>query len=180
MKQRKIARRYARALAELCEDSDNRAVIAKQLDGFVQTWRESEELRESLRNPVVQHPDKRRVLEDLFSRYLFAPTTRHFLLVLLDQDRLDLIETVVEEFQRELDERANRIRAEVVSAVPLERSNLTRIQAALQRLTGRTVVVNARVDEGLLGGIRVELGHTVVDASVRTRLEDLRHKLLAA
>ncbi|MGM0576576.1 MAG: ATP synthase F1 subunit delta [Myxococcota bacterium] len=175
----KIARRYAKALADLCAETRNHAVIGKQLETFAQTWSSSEELQDLLGNPVVSTEDKKQVLLKLFAKFLFAPTTRNFLLVLLEHDRLDEIVSISDAFREHMDTMSNRMRTTVVSASPLERADLTRIQAALQRLTGKTVLLEAKVDPELLGGVQVRIGTLVLDGTVRSQLDTMRERLLA-
>jgi len=174
-----IARRYAKALVELCTETKNHAVIGKQLESFAQTWASSEDLQALMKNPVVTLADKHEVLTRIFSRFLFAPTTRNFLLVLLENGRVADVEEITRAFATQMDELSNRTRATVTSAVPLERSDLARIQTALQRLTGKTVVLDARVDPSLIGGVVTEIGNIVLDGSVKTQLQSLREHLLA-
>jgi F-type H+-transporting ATPase subunit delta len=175
----KIARRYARALSDVCAESKNHAVIGKQLETFVETWTSSAELQDVLRSPVVPLSDKREILTRLFAKFLFAPTTRNFLLVLLEGGRIGEVEAVAEAFRELMDEASARSRAVVVTPAPLERADLQRIQAALQRLTGRTVLLEARMDPTLIGGARVQLGHLEMDGTIRTHLDTLRGRLIA-
>ena len=98
MSSTKIARRYARALAETCDDSANHAVIQKQLADFASLWNASAELRSLIKNPVVEVEKKREVLEAVNTKAMVAPTTRRFLGVLLERGRLDSIADISEAF----------------------------------------------------------------------------------
>jgi F-type H+-transporting ATPase subunit delta len=177
--QTKIARRYAKALADICAETRNHAVIGKQLETFAATYASSAELQSVLGNPVVGVQAKRQILLKLFAKFLFAPTTRNFLLVLLENGRIGAIETIAAAFREHMDAISNRMRAAVVSSTPLERADLSRIQAALQRLTGKTVLLEARVDSELIGGVQVHIGNLVLDGSVATHLDNLRERLQA-
>lgn len=179
MKESPIARRYAKALVELCAEAKNHAVIGKQIESFAETWRSSEELQGVMKSPVVSLEDKREILNKLFARNLFAPTTRNFLFVLLDADRIAHVEEISRAFAHYMDAVALRVRATVTSAVPMERSDLVRIQAALQRLTGKTVVLDAKVDPSLIGGVVTEIDNVVLDGSLKTQLRSLSERLLA-
>jgi F-type H+-transporting ATPase subunit delta len=174
----KIARRYAKALAEACAETKNHAVIGKQLETFAETWTASPELQNVLKSPVVSLGDKREILVKLFAKYLFAPTTRNFVLVLLEHKRIDEIVAVSAAFQEIMDGLSGRVRATVISAAPLERTELTRIQAALKNITEKTVMLEARVDPNLLGGVQVRMGNLVVDATARMHLDSLRERLV--
>lgn len=180
MSESKIARRYARALVDLCMESKNHAVIGRQLETFAQTYASSPELQQALKSPVVSLDDKRQILLKLFAKFLFAPTTRNFLLVLTDAGRIGAVEKIAETFAALMDELNGRLRAVVISPVPIERGDLVRVQAALQRLTGHTVLVEARITPELIGGVVIRIGNTVLDGSVRAHLDRLREHLTQA
>jgi F-type H+-transporting ATPase subunit delta len=69
------------------------------------------------------------------------------------------------------------VRATVASAVPLDKGVVGRIQAALQRLTGKQVTLEARVDPALIGGVVTTVGNIVLDGSIRTQLASLSDRL---
>jgi F-type H+-transporting ATPase subunit delta len=177
MSQSPIARRYAKALFELCAEAKNHPVIGKQLETFAQMWQGAGELQAVLKGNQATLADKKEILNKIFQRHLFAPTTRNFLFVLLEQQRLDHIAEMVVAFNELLDELAGRVRATVTSAVPLERNDIGRIQNALQRLTGKHVTLEARVDPSLIGGVITTVGNVVLDGSIRTQLASMRDRL---
>ncbi len=178
MSSTKIARRYARALAEICEESANHGVIQKQLADFTDLWHQSAELRALIKNPVIDATKKREVLDAVTAKAMVAPTTRRFLGVLLERGRLDAIAAISEAFTLLIDEQDKRLRAEVRSAVPIEAADLTRIQASLERITGRTVSLDTQVAPELLGGVQVQIGNQVLDASIRSQLDSIKDRLL--
>jgi F-type H+-transporting ATPase subunit delta len=172
-----IARRYAKALIELCNESKNHTVIGKQLETFADTWKSSPELQTILQGSVASIADKKEILGKIFARYLFAPTTRNFLFVLLEGGRLADIGEMVEAFNALLDEQQLRVRASVTSAVPLEKADIQRIQNALQRLTGKAVVLEARVDPTIIAGVVTTVGNHVLDGSLKSQLARLGERL---
>jgi F-type H+-transporting ATPase subunit delta len=179
MSQSPLARRYAKALIDLCAESKNHAVIGKQLETFVDTWHNSAELQAVLRGASATLADKKEILSKIFARFLFAPTTRNFLFVLLESQRFDHLGEIVSAFNDMVDEATGRVRATVTSAVPLDKPELARIQTALGRLTKKQVTLDARVDPSLIGGVVTTVGNIVLDGSVKTQLESLRDRLSA-
>ena len=178
MSSTRIARRYARALAELCQDEGNHAVIAKQLQGFAQAYEDHVEFREAMRSPVFAMADKKEILSQVVTRSMLADTTRRFLFTMLDMRRLDQIQNVSAAFDEILDDVDGRLRAVVTSAIPIEAGDLTRIQTSLERLTSKKITVTSAVDETLLGGARVQIGNIVLDGSVQSQLNRMRDQLL--
>lgn len=177
MSQSPLARRYAKALIELCAETKNHAVIGKQLETFLETWNGSAELQTVLKGAQATLADKKEILSKIFARFLFAPTTRNFLFVVLEAQRLDHLPEIVLAFNEMVDEATGRVRATVTSAVPLDKPELARIQTALARLTKKQITLDARVDPALIGGVITTVGNVVLDGSVKTQLESLRDRL---
>lgn len=175
----KAARRYAQALFEVTQADKSQAVVARQLGAFADLWSRSDELRAVIRNPVVTTDEKRKLLDRLAGKLLLAPTARRFLSVLLDAGRLGEVAAIHAEFSAFADAAAGRLRATVVSAVPLGKAALGEIQSALERLSGKTVEVQATVDASILGGVVTRLGSVLLDGSVRTDLDLMREALVA-
>lgn len=129
-----------------------------------------------LANPQVNPNDKRRVLETgLKGRAM--PSVAVFTDLLLRKKRLRYVDAITKEFQ-ELVERAQGLqRAQVVSAVALERGEVARLHAELERTTGKKIVLTETLDASLVGGAYVRIGDRIIDRSVRTLLETISHQL---
>ena len=178
MSNSKIARRYARALADLCQEEGNHAALAKQLSEFAAFFESSEELQQAMRSPVIPQEDKGAILDAVATKAMLADSSRQFLSTLLNAGRIMDLSDVAAAFAGLLDEVEGRLQADVTSAIALEDGDLTRIQTSLERLTGKKVQVSGSVDASLIGGMKIQMGNTVMDASVRTRLERMRDQLL--
>ena len=102
---------------------------------------------------------------------------RPILYVLLRNNRIRYFPAILGEFRKTIDARLGLVRARVTSAAPLGEPELKRMEAGLSRFTGARVQVEPRTDPGLLGGCVVEIGSTVYDGSIRTRLEEMKRRL---
>ncbi len=178
MRESKIARRYARALSELCEPSHDHVQVSEQLRGFASIYASCDELRSTLKNPTIDIEQKRSILTAVLGKSDMDGMTRNFILVLLDRGRIESLEDVAQAFQTIVDVAAKRLRATVSSSVPMGASDLDRVRAALGRITGQTVTLDARVDAELIGGAQVQIGNLVLDSSIRSHLEKLRDRLV--
>jgi F-type H+-transporting ATPase subunit delta len=174
----KIARRYARALAELCDETGNHEVIGNQLNAFVKACEESADLAGVLVNPTVDNDAKQGIIQAVAQKGMFAPTTKNFFLVLLEHGRIGAVGEIAAAFQDLLDARAERLRAVVSTSIPLERADLDRIKKALERLTKQSVELDAKVEPGLIAGATVQIGNVVLDSSIRNQLEQLKDQLI--
>jgi F-type H+-transporting ATPase subunit delta len=177
--ERRIARVYAEALLSVADQRGQAEDIGRELQSLVtQVYAKSPEIEATLASPAVRRSAKAPVLERAFKNNV-SDLLFNFLMVLNGKDRLTLVRHVAAAYRNILDERAKRIRVTVRSAVPLTAAQTEQLKTAIGQATGLEPVVQAKVDESLLGGMIVQVGDQVFDSSVRYRIEAIRNQLLA-
>jgi len=175
-----VAYRYARALVDvvLAPTSPLKPDDAvTQLRLIEETLASSEELRTALLTPAIQTSRKHAVVARLLEKLGGAPLIRNFVYVIIDRRRIAIFSEVREAFEHVLDERRGIVRAEIVSAAPLEPQRSAGLETELSRLTGKRMRLRFNVDAELLGGVLARIGSTVYDGSVRGQLVQLRRRL---
>ncbi len=169
-----VSRRYAKALLEIAQESHAVDRFGNDLEKF---WRvaslEGNLLGNALSNPVFTLPERKLVLERVLPGLGLDSTVANFLRLLLDKRRMDGLEGIVREYRAFADTEANRVRATVSTATSLDPAGRERVQRALEIATGKSVVLDAKVDSTLIGGMVAQVGSRVYDASIRSRLERL-------
>jgi F-type H+-transporting ATPase subunit delta len=173
-----VARRYARALFGIGVDAGKFEALGEELGELATLWNESDELRQTLENPVFKPAEKRAVLERILPQVAPTPEVQRFVLLLLDRRRIVLLPAIARAYRDLTDAQLGRVRAEVTSAQELAPATLDRVRRSLEQRTGRKVIVKSMVDPELIGGVVARVGDLVLDGSVRTQLADLRNRLL--
>jgi F-type H+-transporting ATPase subunit delta len=167
-----LARRYAKAILSLGD-----AKIAGDLRSLAKAMHDSNELRSSLTNPAIRRGDRRKVIDELLRLIGADALMKNTVYLLLDGERLASLPAISRELDAMIEAKSGRVSAEVVSARPLDVSQLSQITAALEKLSGKKVTVAKREDPELLGGVVAKVGDTVYDGSLRTQLRTLRDQL---
>lgn len=174
-----LARRYARALVELAKEVDATDAFGNELAGFVGVLDVGDgELRSVLTNPGLTTIERRGVLDRVLEKLTLHAYVANFLRVLVDKNRFGAIDDILRSYQEMADALANRVRANVVTARPLPAPTAKQVQTALEKTTGKDVVLETTVDPDVLGGMVVHIGGVVYDASIRARLGDIEAALL--
>jgi F-type H+-transporting ATPase subunit delta len=175
-----VASRYARALADVIAEAKlDPAGAVTQLRSLLAAYEESAPLREVWQSPAITHEQKQKVLDALAQRLgVTDAPVRNFILVLIGHDRIALLAEIVAQVELELNRRGGRIEAEIVSARELGAEQRTTLVAEIGRLTGKTVLANYVTDQSLIGGVKVRVGSTIYDGSVRGQLERMRQQLV--
>ncbi len=175
-----VANRYARALADVVLEADSPLQpeqAVEQLRALESVVNESAELRTILLSPAVPPPRKRAVVARLAGLAGVSGVMRNFLFVMIDHRRINIFREIRQAFEDLLDERLGVVRAHVASARELSADQRTRVQEEISSFMGKTVRCEFTVEEALLGGVFAQVGSTVLDGSLRGRLETLRQRL---
>lgn len=180
-----VAGRYARALLLLTQRQAAKSgepllpVLERtlgELESLAQLTAPGSRLGSFLVDPQISPADRRRVLEQgLKGRAM--PSIRVFGDLLLRKKRIGIVRSIAREFKTIVERAKGLARAIVVSAVPLLPAEVARLQAELERTTGKKIVLETQVDPSLLGGAYVRIGDRVVDRSVKTLLETIANQL---
>jgi F-type H+-transporting ATPase subunit delta len=172
-----LARRYAKAIFDIGSEQGGLEKIGADLRTLAKAMHDSAELQSLLSNPAIRRADRRKVIDALLQRIGVVTATRNTIYLLLDGERLGSLPAISRELDRMIEAKAGRVAAEVVSAKPLDPSQLSQITATLEKLSGKKVSVATRQNPDLLGGVVARVGDTVYDGSLRTQLRNLRDEL---
>lgn len=171
-----VARRYARALFELLDQSTIEAARAT-LTGLGQAMQESAQLRHVVASPAFGVEDKIAVLTALGERLGCPPAGKAFLGQLVKKNRVGFLPEIADAFGKLVDQSKRRQPVTVSSATDLSPTEQDRIRTRLRETLKREVDVTFQTDAGHLAGLQIHIGSTVVDGTVRGRLTSLRTAL---
>jgi len=150
--------------------------VREELEDFVASVREVPELRELLRNPQLDPRARAAALEGVLGDA--DELVRNFLLLTSEKGRSGQIEEIQREFERLAAAEERRLEVELTTAHELSDEDERRILEQIEQASGRKVEATRKVDPDLIGGVVLQAGSLRVDASVRGRLERLRHELV--
>jgi F-type H+-transporting ATPase subunit delta len=153
--------------------------VREDLRGFEQALAASAELSLALESPSISRPRKRAVISRLARSLTLSNVATNFLFVLIDHRRTPDLSSILDTFDKLLDERRGILQVEVISASQLEQRQQDDLKGRLESMTGKTIGLNLKVDGDLVGGLVVRIGSTVYDGSVRGQLEAIGRQLRA-
>ena len=173
---RRIANRYARALADVTESRKESVEVMAELAEFSRLFASGATMR-VFDSPIVPVEEKLTALEAIFERTYPRETTANALRVLVKNHRLAHLQEVVEAYREELDRRAGVVTAYISTARPVADDLRTAVVTALERATGRRIGPEWRIVPDLIGGFRAEIGSTIIDGSIKAQLDALSERL---
>jgi len=175
-----VARRYAQAMIEVAAEVDAVDTVSNDLQRFVALLDANDgQLRDALCSPVFTTEERGAVLSELLPRLSLHEMAANLLRLVNDKGRFAAMPDIAEAFLTFADDRAGRQQVHVTTAEPMTPQVEAEVRSALEKATGKTVRLSTKVDPTLLGGLIAKVGGTVYDSSIRTRLEQLKHTLIA-
>jgi F-type H+-transporting ATPase subunit delta len=167
-----LARVYSRSLFQVALEKGRLDVVREQLAQFAQALDEHRELAVFFFSPYFSSAEKQQSLDTLLVGA--DEILLNFLSLLIENHRMPVIFRIRQEFQRLWDEENRTLPVEITSAIALDESTTESLGRTIGERAGRKVTLAARVDPDILGGIIIRVGNSILDASIRNRLEQLR------
>jgi F-type H+-transporting ATPase subunit delta len=175
-----VSGRYATALFELARDEKSIDAVKADLDKFEALLAESADLNRLVRSPVFSADVQMKALSAVLDKAGTSGTSANFLKVLTANRRLFAVTDVIRAFRALVAKFRGEATAEVTVAEQLNDRNLDALKAALKSVTGKDVALNVKVDPSIIGGLVVKLGSRMVDNSLRTKLNSIKHAMKEA
>ncbi|MHB1653169.1 MAG: F0F1 ATP synthase subunit delta [Desulfitobacteriaceae bacterium] len=170
-----LARRYAQALFDIASET-SLDPINKELGEVTRLIEEQEEVAQVLYHPHISLTEKKALMNRLLSGQV-GNVVRHFLYLLIDRRRQNLLPLIEREFSRLADEARQIVEAKVASAVALTPGQAEKLKEQLGHMTGKTVRLVSELRPELIGGVLVQMGDRVMDGTIKHALERMRQEL---
>ena len=170
-----LAQVYARSLFEVAREQGKLDVLREQLAQFADALHERRELAVFFFSPYFSTKEKQEALGPLLKDA--DETLLNFLALLIENHRMPVIFRVRGEYERLWDEENRTLPVEITSAIELDQATTESLGKTIGERAGRKVTLAARVDPDILGGIVLRVGNSILDASIRNRLEQLRRQV---
>ncbi|MDI4234375.1 F0F1 ATP synthase subunit delta [Bradyrhizobium sp. Arg237L] len=175
-----VAGRYATALFDLARDEKSVDAVKSDLDKFNALLNESADLKRLVRSPVFSAEAQLKALSAVLDKAGISGITAKFLKVLTSNRRLFAVADVIRAYNALVANFKGEATAEVTVAEALNDKNLDALKTALKSVTGKDVALNVKIDPSIIGGLVVKVGSRMVDSSLRTKLNSIKHAMKEA
>jgi len=176
-----VAGRYARALFELALDAKSVDAVKADIEKFAAMMAESPDLNRLVRSPVYGAEERSRALAAVLAKAGIGGLAANFLLFVSANRRLFSVGEIIRDFRKLVAKWKGEVTAEVTAAEKLSDAHLDALKDALKSITGeKSVDLHVKVDPAIIGGLTVKLGSRMVDSSLRTKLNAIKHAMKEA
>jgi F-type H+-transporting ATPase subunit delta len=172
-----MAGRYATALFELALEGNAIDAVKADLDRFDALVAESPDLARLVRSPAFGAGDQSKALKAVLDAAGLGGLAAQFLLVVTSNRRLFAVRDMIRDYRKLVARHKGEVTAEVTLAEAPKEAHLAAIKDALAAVTHKDVKVDVKVDPAIIGGLVVKLGSRMVDSSLRTKLNAIKHAM---
>jgi F-type H+-transporting ATPase subunit delta len=175
-----VAGRYALALFELARETNAVDAVKADLERFDGLIAESTDLTRLVRSPVFSAAEQLQALTAVLERAGIGGLSAQFLKLITSNRRLFAVHDMIRAYRDLVAHHKGEATAQVTAAEALKDEHLAALRAALKAVSGKDVDISVKIDPAIIGGLVVKLGSRMVDSSLRTKLNAIRHAMKEA
>jgi F-type H+-transporting ATPase subunit delta len=175
-----MAGRYASALFDLANETNAIDTVKTNLERFDKLVAESADLERLVRSPVFSADEQTQALSAVLDRAGIDGLAAKFLKLVTANRRLFAVRDMIKGFRELVAKHRGEATAEVTVAEQLKNEHIEALRAALKQVSGKDVGLDIKIDPAIIGGLVVKLGSRMVDTSLRTKLNAIKHAMKEA
>ena len=170
--------RYSRALFEVAKESGDLENIEKSIITFKSLLKNSSELKNFFHNPTQSVGNQTLAINLLTKKLNLSITLKNFFLLFIEKRRIFFVIKILDSFLKLCSIKRGEIKASLISSKELSESELESINKELSSSMGSTIKFDYKTDQELIGGLKLQLGSFMIDASIRNKLKKFEQRML--
>ena len=174
------AERYSLALFELSEENNLLSQIEDQSSSILNLIEQSEDFSNLIKDPTTSQEDLLKVINTISENNKFESLFKNFLSFLIQKRRFFFIERILKSFIEICSRKRGELKAELKSSKKLSNEEITKITEELNNNFRSKIKLNYKHDESLIGGLVVQVGSTMVDTSIKNKLQQIENRMIEA
>ena len=174
------AERYSLALFELSEENNLLSKIENQSSSILNLINQSEDFSNLIKDPTTSQEDLLKVINTISENNKFESLFKNFLSFLIQKRRFFFIERILKSFIEICSRKRGELKAELKSAKELSNEEIAKITEELTKNFSSKIKLNYKHDESLIGGLVVQVGSTMVDTSIKNKLQQIENRMIEA
>ena len=174
------AERYSLALYELSTESNVTSQIEEQSLSVLKLLEQSQDFSNLIKDPTTSQDDLLKVVNTISENYKFDQLLKNFLSFLIQKRRFFFVERILKSFIEICSEKRGELKAELRSAKQLSNEEIKQITEELTKNFSSKIKLNYKHDESLIGGLVVQVGSTMVDTSIKSKVQQIENRMIEA
>ena len=174
------AHRYALALYELAEDNSELQAVEKDINELSGIYNTNEELKNFIKDPTQSQSSQLAVLNQISAEMNLSKIVKNFLSILVTKRRIFFMNTIFKIFLLLVSKKKGELKASLISSKRLTNEELKNLNSEISQVLGSVITFDYKVDETLIGGLKMQLGSLMIDTSIKSKLKKYEQIMLEA
>ena len=174
------ANRYSLALYELASESNSLKNIEENSIAFLNLFSKSNDLKNLIKDPTLDRHILINIINKITESFKLEDLFRNFLCFLITKRRFFFVEKILQSFNEICSEKRGELKAEIKSAKELSQDELKKITDELSNNFKSKIKLNYKLDQSLIGGLIVQVGSTMIDTSIKNKLQQIENRMIEA
>ena len=174
------SKRYALALFELSDESKKLEVVEEQVTALLKLVSDSKDFNNLIKDPTSNQDDLIKVITKISDSFKLDNLIKNFLIFLVNKRRFFYVEQIMKSFVEICSEKRGELKAELKSAKELSSDEINKITDELTKNFSSKIKLNYKYDKSLIGGLIVQVGSTMVDTSIKNKLQQIENRMIEA
>ena len=174
------SKRYALALFELSDESKKLEAIEEQVTALLKLVSDSKDFSNLIKDPTSNQDDLIKVITKISDSFKLDNLIKNFLIFLVNKRRFFYVEQIMKSFVEICSEKRGELKAELKSAKELSSDEINKITDELTKNFSSKIKLNYKYDKSLIGGLIVQVGSTMVDTSIKNKLQQIENRMIEA
>ncbi len=166
-----ISKRYALALYELSKEKNQTDEYVSNMVTFMKIFNSNKDLKNFIKNPTHSVESQKVIFERILNLMNLNKMIKNFFSILITKKRIFFLDTIVEEFLKLISHKRGEISGSLISSKKIDEKTILDIEREISTNIKRSIKLKPTIDESLIGGIVVQIGSLMIDASIRNKLQ---------
>ena len=171
---------YSQALFELANESNSEGDIENQVYSILELVRKSEDIKEFIKDPTNKIEDQLKIINAISDQFKFNELLKKFLGFVVTKRKFFYIEKILNDFLFICSNSRGEIQAELSAAKNLNEIEINKIKDELSSTFGSNIKLNHKYDASLIAGLIIKVGSTMIDTSIKSKLQKIEKKMIEA
>ena len=174
------ANRYSLALYELASESSSLPIIEENSHAFLKLISNSEDFNNLIKDPTITRDNLNQVIEKITDNFSLEVLFKNFLSFLISKRRFFYVQKILKNFNEICSEKRGELKAEIKSAKNLTQDEINKITQELSNNFKSEIKLNYTHDQSLIGGLVVQIGSTMIDTTIKKKLQQIENRMIEA
>ena len=174
------ANRYALALYELAEENSELPVVEKNANELLVIYNSNDELKNFIKNPTQSQSNQLVVINKISSEMNLSKIVKNFLSILITKRRIFFLNTILKNLILLASKKRGELKASLISSKSLTSDELNNLNKEISQALRTVINLDYKVDENLIGGLKIQIGSLMVDTSIKNKLKKYEQTMLEA